>query len=321
MKTKSDTYAEWDAEETILAVESALRAHHNVTLIEANEEAYDKLLAVQPDIVFNIAEGFHSPSREAQIPAILDLLGIPYTGSDPVTLGICLDKAHTKEILSYHRIPTPEFAVVGNMGDFTADEFPLPAIVKPLHEGSSKGIFNASVVRTNESLRQRILQTLTEYEEPVLVERFLEGREFTVALIGNGKHLRVLPVVEIRFDSLPKGVNPVYSYEAKWIWDQTDHPIDVLQCPARIDARLEGEIKDICTRAFKVLRCYDWCRIDVRLDEQNKPYVLEVNPLPGIIPNPKEHSSFPCAARAAGFDYNGMINAVLESAIMRNGLQ
>ncbi|MBI4429050.1 MAG: ATP-grasp domain-containing protein [Ignavibacteriales bacterium] len=320
-KAKSDTYAEWDTEETILAVESALKAHHKVTLIEANEEAYGKLLALQPEIVFNIAEGFNSPSREAQIPAILDLLSIPYTGSDPLTLGICLDKARTKEILSYHYIPTPGFAVVNDPEQLVSAKLPLPAIVKPLHEGSSKGIFNGSVVRTEEGLREQIQNTLAEYDEPVLVEKFLEGREFTVALIGNEKNLRTLPIVEIRFDSLPGGVNAIYSYEAKWIWDQTDHPLDVLECPARVDPALEREIENICRRTFNVLRCRDWCRIDLRLDEQNRPHVLEVNPLPGIIPNPKEHSSFPCAARAAGFDYNGMLNAVLESAIVRNGLQ
>ncbi|HLF19946.1 MAG TPA: ATP-grasp domain-containing protein [Bacteroidota bacterium] len=320
-KTKSDTYAEWDTEETILAVESALKLQHKVTLIEANEEACQKLLAVQPDIVFNIAEGFHGPSREAQIPAILDLLKIPYTGSDPVTLGICLDKSRTKEILSYHRVPTPQFAVIGDLGQLASERLVLPAIVKPVHEGSSKGISNASVVRTKAALRQQVENILKEYEEPVLVEKFLPGREFTVAVIGNGTDLRVLPIVEIRFDSLPGDVNPIYSYEAKWIWDQAEHPIEVLECPARVDGMLESQIKDLCSKTFDVLRCRDWCRIDIRLDEQGRPHVLEVNPLPGILPNPKEHSSFPRAARTAGFDYNGMINAVLDTALSRNGLR
>ncbi len=320
LKTKSDTYAEWDSEETILAVESALKQQHNVTLIEANEEAHGKLLALQPDIVFNIAEGFNSPSREAQIPAILDLLSIPYTGSDPVTLGICLDKSRTKEILSYHLIPTPDFAVVDDPNQQDFEKLPLPAIVKPLHEGSSKGIFDASVVKTKKDLRQQVQKIITEYEEPVLVEKFLPGREFTVAILGNGRNLRVLPIVEIRFDTLPQGVNPIYSYEAKWVWDQTDHPLDVLECPARIDNTLSEEIKDVCVRTFQVLRCRDWCRIDVRLDEQGHPQVIEVNPLPGIIPNPNEHSCFPRAARTAGLDYNSMINAVLDAAMVRNGL-
>jgi D-alanine-D-alanine ligase len=318
--TKSDTYAEWDTEETILAVESALKLRHNVTLIEANEEAYQKLLALRPDIVFNIAEGFNGPSREAQIPAVLELLGIPYTGSDPVTLGICLDKSRTKEILSYHRLPTPSFAVVESARQLSSLRIALPALVKPLHEGSSKGILDSSVVRTSEALRSRVQSIIEEYHEPALVEKFLGGREFTVALLGNGKDLNVLPIVEIRFDSLPSGVNPIYSYEAKWIWDQADHPVDVLECPARIDKNLEGLITSLCKKTFEVMRCRDWCRIDVRLDNEGVPNILEVNPLPGILPNPKEHSCFPMAARTAGMDYNTMIQAVLDCAIERYGL-
>ena len=318
--TKSDTYAEWDTEETILAVESALKLHHTVTLIEANEEAYQKLLALQPDIVFNIAEGFSGPSREAQIPAILELLGIPYTGSDPVTLGICLDKSRTKEILSYHKIATAEFVFADSVEKLANVDIPLPALVKPLHEGSSKGIRDSSVVRTRQALIQKVKEVLVEYKEPALVEKYLDGREFTVALLGNGNDLQVLPVVELRFDFLPKGVNRIYSYEAKWVWDQADHPIELLECPARITQTLEEEIQSTCRKTFDVLRCRDWCRIDLRLDDKGIPHVLEVNPLPGILPNPTDHSCFPKAARAAGFDYNSMILAVLENAIQRYNL-
>lgn len=319
-KTKSDTYAEWDTEETILAVESAIKLYHRVTLIEADEEAYQKLLAVRPDIVFNIAEGLNGPSREAQIPAILEFLDIPYTGSDSVTLGICLDKSRTKEILSYHGIPTPAFSVIESLKDPSTRHVHLPAIVKPLHEGSSKGIFSASVVRTPKELQAQVAEVLNNYREPALVEQFLEGREFTVAMVGNRGSLQVFPVVEIKFDSLPKGVSPIYSYEAKWIWDQAEHPIDVHECPATMEKSLEKEIREMCEKAFEVLRCRDWCRMDVRLDTSGRPHILEVNPLPGILPNPKEHSCFPRAARAAGYDYHRMINAVLESAIQRYGL-
>jgi D-alanine-D-alanine ligase len=225
--TRVDTYAEWDTEETIQAVQAALEQRHTVSLIEADEQAYQRLLAVQPDIVFNIAEGLHGPSREAQVPAMLEMLGIPYTGSDALTLGICLDKSRAKEILSYHNIPNPSFAVVSSMHAQDARSVPLPAIVKPLHEGSSKGIFNSSVVTTRAELERQVSVVLTEYREPALVERFLPGREFTVALLGNGANVRVFPIVEMRFDALPAGVHPIYSYEAKWIWDQLDHPIDV----------------------------------------------------------------------------------------------
>lgn len=318
--TRDDTYAEWDTEETIQAVKTALEERHTVTLIEADEDAYQKLFAVQPEIVFNIAEGMRGPSREAQIPAILELLGIPYTGSDPLTLGICLDKSRAKEILSYYKIPTAPFAVVASLSELEKARTLLPAIVKPLYEGSSKGILNSSLVYTAQDLRREVKRVLTDYEEPALVEKFLSGREFTVALLGNGSSLQVFPVVELRLDKLPQGVNPVYSYEAKWVWDQSDHPIEMYDCPARIDAQLDARIKEICVQAYHVLRVRDWCRIDVRLDEQGEPNILELNPLPGILPNPDDHSCYPMAARAAGLNYNQMLNAVLEAAAARYGI-
>ena len=319
-KTRPDTYAEWDSEATILAVKAALEERHSVTMIEASENAPQRFLEVQPDIVFNIAEGLRGPSREAQIPAILDMLGIPYTGSDPVTLGICLDKARAKEILSFYKIPTPEFHVIGSLDELKHTSIRLPSVVKPLHEGSSKGILSSSIVRTESELRAQVGRVLADYEEPALVERFLPGREFTVALLGNGSSLRAFPIVEIRLDKLPAGVSPLYSYEAKWIWDQLDHPVEMYDCPARIDTGLETLIKEICIRTCQILRCRDWCRIDLRLDENGVPNVIELNPLPGILPNPDDHSSYPMAARAAGYSYNGMLQAVLDAAIRRNEL-
>ncbi len=319
-KTKADTYAEWDTKETILAVKTALEKNHDVALIEADEEAYLKFLQVRPDIVFNMAEGMRGPSREAQIPAMLELLGIPYTGSDSLTLGICLDKSRTKEILSHHGISTPPFAVVDSLTQIANVDIPFPCIVKPLHEGSSKGIFDSSVVHSEEQLRKQVGKVFFEYEEPALIEKFLEGREFTVAIMGNDPDVRMLPIVEIHFDSLPDGVNPIYSYEAKWIWDTLENPIDVHECPAKTASKLQKEIEALCLKTYRVMRCRDWCRIDIRLDEKGKPNVLELNPLPGILPNPDEHSCFPQAARAAGIDYDSLINSVLEVSAKRCGL-
>jgi D-alanine-D-alanine ligase len=319
-ETRPDTYAEWDTEETILAVKAALEERHVVTMIEADEDAPQELRQVQPDIVFNIAEGLRGPSREAQIPAILEMYGIPYSGSDPVTLSLCLDKSRAKEILSFHNIPTPAFRVISSLDDLRSLSIPFPCIVKPLHEGSSKGILNSSVVDTRSQLRGEIKRVLADYDEPALVERFLKGREFTVGMLGNGRSVQVFPITEIRLDKLPDGVKPLYSYEAKWMWDQVDHPIEMYDCPADIGSALANRIKETCRRAFEVLRCRDWCRIDVRLDEREIPHIIELNPLPGILPNPDDHSSFPMAARAAGLSYNAMLNAVLDAAILRYGL-
>lgn len=314
-----DTYAEWDTFETINAVKLALEEnHYTVTLIEANEEAFERLRKTKPDIVFNIAEGFRGASREAQIPAILEMLNIPYTGSDPLTLSICLDKARTKEILSYYKIPTAKFIVVEEIEEFDGNvELKFPLIVKPLHEGSSKGIFNSSVVSNKNELFVEVERVLKTYSEPALVEEFLPGREFTVAILGNGKDARVLPIVEIKFDSLPPEAKPIYSFEAKWIWDTPEKPLDIFQCPAEIDNKLREIIEKVALSTFKVLRCRDWCRIDLRLDRNGIPNILEVNPLPGILPNPEDNSCFPKAARAAGLTYSQMINEVLNAALKR----
>lgn len=312
-----DTFAEWDSVETITAVKSALERHHTVSLVEADRFAFEKLAALKPDIVFNMAEGSHGPSREAQIPMFLELLEIPYTGSDPLTLCICLDKSRTKEILMCHGIPTAPFAVVSAKEELRAVHLNCPLIVKPLYEGSSKGIFDSSVVRTPQQLETETLRVMQTYRQPALIEEFLPGREFTVAMLGNGRHLRVLPIIESKFDHLPSHASPINSFEAKWLWDTIDQPLDVLECPARISRTLQSEIENLCRQVFNLLRCRDWCRIDLRLDANGAPNILEVNPIPGVLPNPEEHSFFPTAAAAAGLSYGEMINEVLNAAVAR----
>jgi D-alanine-D-alanine ligase len=314
-----DEQAEWDAPETIAAVQSALEERHEVVLIDAGADAYDALQKARPDIVFNIAEGASGPCREGYIPSILEHLKIPYTASDPLTLNICLDKSRTKEILAYYGLPTSRFRVVSD-DNFSFNSLHYPLMVKPLYEGSSIGIRDDSLVRTRQEMRERVLWLLRQYHEPALVEEFLPGREFTVAIIGNGSEARVLPVVEILFDSLPQGVNPIYSYEAKWIWDQSSNPLKIFECPAALSAELRADIESACLRAYSILRCRDWCRVDVRLDAAGRPHILELNPLPGILPRPEDNSCFPKAARAAGMSYSQLINAVLDFACRRYGL-
>ena len=316
---RSDVQAEWDAPETIFAVQGALEERHEVIRIDAADDAYDVLEKTRPDIVFNIAEGSSGPCREGYIPSILEHLGIPYTASDPLTLNICLDKSRTKEILSYYGIPTSRFRVVRDR-DVSFNSLHYPLMVKPLYEGSSMGIRDNSLVKTRREMQERVLWLLDNYREPALVEEFLPGREFTAAILGNGSEVRVLPIVEILFDSLPAGVNPIYSYEAKWIWDQSANPLKMFECPARLSDGLRAEIEDACLRAYSILRCRDWCRVDVRLDAAGRPHIMELNPLPGILPRPEDNSCFPKAARAAGMSYNQLINSVLDIACRRYGL-
>ncbi|MFC2094277.1 ATP-grasp domain-containing protein [Bacteroidota bacterium] len=315
-----ETYAEWDTWETINALKDAIEVFHKVTLIEADINAFEKFKQSKPDIVFNIAEGFNNLSRESQIPAMLDMLNIPYTGSDALTLGICLDKARTKEILSYYKIPNANFIIVDKNKPLSNHSIEFPSIVKPVSEGSSKGIFNSSIARNYDELNAEIKRVVDEYNQPAIIEEFLPGKEFTVALIGNGDNTEILPIVEIKYGNFPDDVEHLYSYEAKWILDTKDNVFDVFECPAAINNELEEKIKNTCLQTYNVLRCKDWSRIDIRLDKNGIPNVIEINPLPGIMPDPTENSSFPKAARAAGINYNEMIQKVLLEACKRYNL-
>jgi len=312
--------AECDSDETIAAIQQTLQERYQVFLIESDEKAYARLKRLRPHLVFNVAERVFGPNRESHIPTVCEMLGIPYTGSDPMTLGICLDKSRAKEILSFHRIPNPPFWIVES-----ADEIPgtikLPAIIKPLYEGSSKGIKDNSVVRTPRELFERVHEVTSLYKEPVIVERFIGGREFTVGVLGSTPDLEILPIVEIDHSQLPRGATPIYSYEAKWIWDRPENPLKIFHCPADISADLRQRIEHLVTRTCSVLRIKDWCRIDVRLDEAGTPNILEVNPLPGVLPNPADNSCLPKAARTAGYTYSGLIHRVVDEACKRNGLK
>jgi D-alanine-D-alanine ligase len=301
-------------------LKEAIACFHDVTLIEADESAYKKFKDLKPDIVFNIAEGLNGVNRESQIPAMLDMLRIPYTGSDALTLGICLDKARTKEILSYHNIPNAKFIVVDKPEGIPTNNFSYPVIVKPVSEGSSKGIFSSSLTKSYRYLNDEAMKVINQYNQPALIEEFLPGREFTVAILGNGAEARALPIIEINYEKFPADVVPLYSYEAKWILDTKESDFDVFECPAKLDAKLANEIKNTALKAYKVLSCKDWSRVDLRLDKNNIPNIIEINPLPGIMPDPTENSSFPKAARAAGMDYNQMILSVLFAAAERYNL-
>jgi len=289
-------------------------------LVEANNDAYLKLKELKPDIVFNFAEGLNGFNRESHIPAMLEMLQIPYSGSDALTLGICLDKSRAKEILTCHKIPNAKFVVANQMEDIAKTKFDFPLIVKPISEGSSKGIFSSSFVKNAKELEDEVSRILLSYNQPALIEEFLPGREFTVAVLGNGEDIQILPIIEIRYEDFPQDVVPLYSYEAKWILDTKENEFDVFECPAKLDKQLEERIKETVLRTYNVLKCKDWSRIDVRLDKNGVPNIIEINPLPGIMPDPNENSSFPKAARAAGMNYNQMIQRVLYSAAKRYNL-
>lgn len=314
-----DRFIEWDDAGTIQAIAAALGKSHEVVRIEANPQAAQRLKHERPDIVFNIAEGRVGPLREAEIPTLLESLGIPYTGSGPETLSVALDKSWTKRVVHRFGIPTPDFLICKDT-HYYLNGLKFPLIVKPLWEGSSKGIPDSAMVETPQALRKEVGRVLSKYRQPALVEKFLTGREFTVALLGNGPSLRVLPIVEINLKSLPQAARPIYSYEAKWVWDTPESPLPIFECPAKIPSLLERKLGHLAKKVFQVLKCRDWCRIDIRLDEKGEPHLLEVNPLPGILPDPEQNSCFPKAARAKGMSYETLILELLSIACQRVGL-
>lgn len=312
-----DLYAEWDEPATIDAVERALATLGTVYRLPADESFPARLAAVRPDFVFNIAEGLFGPNRESHVPAICEFLGVPCHASDPLALSLALHKGRAKEIMVQHGVPTAPFAVARTRDDARSVALPFPLFAKPVHEGSGKGVTVRSLCRTRAELVALVGDLLDTYEQPVLIESYLPGPEFTVAVLGNGAEAHCLPIVGMRFDTLPAGAPPIYGYEAKWLWDTLADPLEIFECPADIPERLAESVRAAALAAYHALECRDWCRIDVRCDAAGRPMVVELNPLPGILPDPRDNSCFPKAARAAGMSYDDLIRTVADIAWRR----
>lgn len=315
--------ADFDDPETITGIIKALQAgDHNITKIEADHMAYMEFLKRKNNIkiVFNIAEGLNGETREAQIPAMLEMLKIPYTHSGPMAQAISLDKRMTKIVLSHFGILTPKFQLIKKRSDTINPELKFPLIVKPNGEGSSIGIFNENLVYDNLKLYERVEWLLHQFKEPVLVEEYIDGREFTVSVLGNSPP-HVLPVVEQNFAIFPENMPHFASFEAKWMFeDELPNPHDAYFCPAEISIALREKIGKICLEIFEILDCKDVCRMDFRIDKNENIYFIELNTLPGMDPDPQHISYLPIAARAVGFTYEGLVNTILNEAIKRYGI-
>ncbi len=319
-----DSIAELDSHETIKSLKTALESGgHNVTLINADDNFHrgirnpDKPI----DMVFNIAEGIRGESRESHVPSICEMLGIPYTGSGPLTLALCLNKARTKEILGFHGIPTPDFQVFRSSNEKLKKELKYPLIVKLLHEGSSMGLSYDSVVYNEKDLRSQIKRLISTYQEPVIVEEFLPGREFTIPIMGNGDPL-ILPIVEVLFKgrvniNLFNPDESVISIIKKYTDEEIPRSQTDSVCPAKIPKKLENRLREMALNCYKIMECRDWCRMEFRLDEDGTPKVLELNPIPGIDPT----YWFPKSAYAMGMTYNQLINKILNYALGRYGIK
>jgi len=288
--------------------------------IEVDEKAYLKLYRLKSkiDLVFNIAEGLHGNDRELQIPAMLEMLKIPYTGSSPLTYAFSLNKAKAKEIFIANGIPTPLFQVFESEKDSLDKVLKFPLIVKPVAEGSSMGITNKSVVYNEVSLKKQVKKIISIFNEPAIVEPFLDGREFSVSMLGNPPE--ILPIIESNHKILPKKYQSIDSLEVKWYFE--DNHLDYLICPAKIDKNLYRKIKKICFKIWKALGVLDWCRIDIRCDKKDRPYVLEINSPAGIVPPEASMSSyFPLAGRVAGIKYEELLLRIIKIAAKRYGIK
>lgn len=314
-----DCFAEGDTPGTIRAVRDAIAASgHDVAAVEADAGLEAELLRIKPDLVFNIGEGLFGDSRESYVPTLCEKLSLPCTGSGSLTTGICLHKGRCKEILLANQIATPAFRVFREGENIDLGGLHFPCIAKPVAEGSSKGVFDRSVVDNAAEAEALIREGIAKYAEPVILEEFLPGAEFTAAMFGNGKDLEILPLVALDFTQLPKGAKKIYSYEAKWIWDKPQAPLAIFQCPAVLPATLKSRIEHLIRATFRVLELRDWCRMDIRLDGAGAPNIIEVNPIPGILPDPKDNSCFPEAARTAGYTYPQLFQKVIDAAVKRS---
>lgn len=326
-----DALAEYDSLATVDAVEGALLAGgHSVSRLEADETLPDSLRQARPDICFNIAEGLRGDARESHVPALLEMLDIPYTGSKVLANALSLDKAAAKRIWRDLGLPTAPFQVFRR-----ADEplerslsFPsFPLFVKPLREGSGMGISERSIVRDEAALREQVRWVIASYRQPALVEGYLPGRELTVGLIGNalapgerrsndlydGQGYHVFPILEIDVSTVTEALSPYDSVmKGKYALD-----LNYL-CPAPLDEALAQEVKRLAVAAFEAIGALDFTRVDFRLGADGRPYLLEINTLPGLNP---DYSDIVIAARSEGVPHTVLINEVLNLALERYGLK
>ena len=306
-----DTEAEFDSIDTIQEIQNALESTGlTVELYEASGELPIRLLQNKPDIVFNIAEGIAGRGREAQVPAILNFLNIPFTGSDETALCIAMDKALAKRLAASYGVSTPDYELVKNGEALPETALSFPIIVKPNNEGSGKGISALSIVNDAAALRSLLEEKINAYKQDMLLEEYIRGREFTVGILGNAGNLCVFPPMEIIFTDKH---NSIYSYEVK----KNFRRYVQYKCPADLSAGLRREIEAAAETIYRSFECKDFARIDFRLSPEGRLYFIEINPLPGLAPG---YSDFPIIAEFCGMDYQTLIQNILNCALARYGL-
>ncbi|MDD4879176.1 MAG: ATP-grasp domain-containing protein [Candidatus Omnitrophica bacterium] len=313
-----DFYSEFDSKETIKAIADGLRAGgKEVFLVEADKGLLNWFQNNKADIVFNIAEGLNGESRESQVPAILDFLGIPYTGSGILALSVSLNKTLTKKLFGQAGIPTPKYRLITDPSEVSDEGLMYPLITKPNSEGSGKGITMASVVRNRAELIREVEKTARVYQQQILVEEFIDGKELTVGILGNYPPT-AMPVLEIDFSNCKASGEFFYTWKVKEFEKEVEESRGLSpnwHCPARLSRAEEKLVKETALKAFHTIGCVDLSRVDIMLGKDGVPYVLEVNPLPGLDPI---DSNFPYIAKCAGLNYGDLMNRIVEVALERH---
>ena len=302
--------AEFDRVDTIDGIDAALKSLGHGTDRIGNVRHLVRRLASGDtwDLVFNIAEGMYGVGREAQVPALLDAYRIPYTFSDPLVLALTLHKGLTKTVIRAAGIPTADFAVIEDPADLQSLDLPPPLFAKPVAEGTGKGISESSRVDTHERLSLLCTKLMHEFRQPVLVETYLPGREFTAGIVGTDNDAAVIGVMEVLFRNHHEG-EKIYSYHSKSNYEEL---IDYV-IPER---EVVQACSDLALAAWRALGCRDGGRVDIRMDSLDRPNFIEVNPLAGLNP---VHSDLPIICRLLGIPFQDLIARILDSAMQRIG--
>jgi len=303
--------AEFDRPDTIEYIESALQGlGYQTDRIGNGKKLIGRLAHGERwDLVFNISEGLHGVAREAQVPAILDLFEIAYTFSDPLAMSLSLHKNLTKTIVRQAGMPTADFVLIERLEDVDKVHLPLPLFVKPVAEGTSKGISAASKIVNRQTLRQACDVLLKQFRQPVLVEIFLPGREFTVGMAGTGDRAEVLGTLEIILHSHAEA--DVYSYRNK---EECEDLVQYKLVRSENDDQVR-RCEEIALNVWRILGCRDAGRVDLRCDAEGRPNFIEANPLPGLHP---QHSDLPILCTSLGIPYVSLIQRIVQSALQRN---